>query len=106
MQIYNRNGCHIMVRFSLDETRGLSCEIQAEYKKKTNRNIYDFYDKDEYNIKTLLLEMRFHYAAFAYLFDHEKDNTFPWLKKVPKEDRDDDDDIDYAIYEWHRRFSE
>lgn len=106
IEIYNKDGLSSIMHIDYMEEGGLSCELEVSTSKRTNRNLWIEYDRDKYNIPELVLKMRYHYCSFAHFFDNEREQTFPMLHGVPKDDRNDDDDMDYCMYEWFRRFNE
>lgn len=106
IEVYNKNGLSSIMYLDYYEKGGLSCELEVKKTNHTNRNLWIEYDRDQYNIPELVLKMRYHYGTFAHVFDNEREQTFPMLSAVPKEDRNEDDDLDYAVYEWFRRFNE
>lgn len=106
IELYCKNGLSSVMHVYYIVKGGLECELQTQNSKGSNRNLWIEYDKDQYNIPELVLKMRYHYGTFAHVFENEREQTFPMLTAVPQEDRNEDDDLDYCVYEWFRRFND
>lgn len=102
IDVYCKNGLTVQAIVIFDSDSGIDLTINVVYLDTKIRVLHEWYDFRTYS-PDLLQDIRFHYATFAWKFDNDREHHFPYLRTIPREDRNDVDDMDYCIYEWSKQ---